>query len=352
MHILKRISVLVALHLQRVTWLGILVTTLFHYGICWLTFNALGENELTQIPRFFYFMNVTGSTVGYGDYSPITTAGQQFLAWYQMPVSIALFGVVLAKISSQIRDFIERNIKGMKDFAHYQQHVIIIGWHVPHTKTLVDCILADKKRENGRIILAVEDETMLHPLQEYKEVDFAVVSSFADSSEQQRLALNTANRVIIYDQNDERTLTTALSIANQVKDECHIVAYFNDAAKAALLDKHYKNIECSTNRAAELLARSMQDPGASRVLNQLLSPNIGATQYTLKVPDIEPVSVAEISRYFKEHYNAMLIAIAHMQSGDDVVLNPAPETLVTSGMYLHYIASERLHSKQLDWQCR
>ncbi len=349
MHILRRISVLVALHLQRVTWLGIWMVTLFHYGVCWLTFHWLGEHDLTQLPRFFYFMNVTGSTVGYGDYSPVTTAGQQFLAWYQMPVSIALFGVVLAKISTQVRDLIDRNVKGMKDFSQYQQHVIIIGWHVPHTKTLVECILSDQKRQNGQIILAVNDDSMTHPLQEYKDVDFAVISNFSDPTEHRRLALKKANRVIIYEQSDEQTLTIALSIASQVKEDCHIVAYFDDAAKAELLDMHCKNIECSTNRSAEMLARSMQDPGSSRVLNQLLSPSMGATQYALKVPAIEPTNIAKLSRHFKEQYNAIIIAIAHLQSGDDVILNPPAETPVTSGMYIHYIASERLHSSQINW---
>ena len=31
-------------------------------------------------------------------------------------------------------------------------------------------------------------------------------------------------------------------------------------------------------------------------------------------------------------------------------LNPDSETLINSGDYLHYIANERIHAEDIDWQ--
>ena len=350
MHIFTRLYLVCTGHLHRVSWPSVLLGTAIHYLICWVAFWLAGEVALWKIPDFFYFMSVVGSSVGFGDMSPTTMAGKLFVAFYQIPATLAIFGTVLGKLIALTRAGIERNINGMRNFNNHSGHVIVIGWHEKQTQKLIDCILSDERRQNGRILLCVKDEELTHPLPDYDQVDFARLSCFSDESEFVRIAAQSANRVIIHGENDEQTLTAALSLSPVVKDDCHIVAYFDNPKNAELLDRYCKNVECGTNRAAELLARSMQDPGSSRVLSHLLNPQTGATQFSLVIPShADDVSVEELSRRMKADNNAILIAVSTMQSGDDVELNPDSARTLKPGYYIHYIASKRLLHDEIDW---
>ncbi|MCL1124472.1 potassium channel family protein [Shewanella surugensis] len=350
MFLFRRIYLLCSVHLHKISWPSLLLGSILHYFICWIALSALGEQQLVQLPQFFYFMSVVGSTVGFGDMSPITTGGQQFVAWYQIPASIGIFGSVLAKLIATAKALIERNINGMRNFSHYNNHVIIIGWHPKGTRKLIDCILSDKRRQNGQILIGVNDDNLIHPYPDNDQVDFAKMLSFSNEEALSRIAVDQANRVIIYGETDDQTLMAALAIAPRVKPSCHIVAYFNDEQNAALLDKHCPNIESGSNRSAELLARSMQDPGSSRVISHLLNPQTGATQFSFRIPEnVDSCTVGQLWQQMKNDNNATLIAISTMMSGDDVELNPPAERQLTSGHFIHYIASERILASEVNW---
>lgn len=350
MFLFRRIYLLCSVHLHKISWPSLLLGSILHYVICWIALSALGEHALVQLPQFFYFMSVVGSTVGFGDMSPVTVGGQQFVAWYQIPASIGIFGSVLAKLIATAKALIERNINGMRNFSHYNNHVIIIGWHPKGTRKLIDCILSDNRRQNGQILICVNDESLTHPYPDNDQVDFAKMLSYSNEDALGRIAVDSANRVIIYGETDDQTLMAALAISPRVKPSCHIVAYFNDEQNAALLDKHCPNIESGSNRSAELLARSMQDPGSSRVISHLLNPQTGATQFSLMIPDnTPPFTVGQLWQQMRNENNATLIAISTMLSGDDVELNPPAERQLASGHYIHYIASERILATEVNW---
>lgn len=349
MHLIKQVYMFCTLHLHRVTWLSLSSVIGIYFVVSWLGLSFFKETVLTRPAEFFWYMQVTMSTVGYGDVSPSSDGGKLFAALFIIPVGIALFGAIIGKSINSTRIVIERNMNGMSNFSSHSGHVIVVGWH-GHTGTMIDCILSDSRRQNGRILLCVKSDDMTHPMADNSQVDFARVRCFSDPIEMKRIGLSTANRVIIHGDSDEQTLTTALAFSPAVNDSAHIVAYFEDSTSATLLDRHCKNVECGTQRSAEMLARSMQDPGSSRVMNNLLNPQKGATQYAIKVPENTPsTTVAKLSQSLRDDHNALLLATATMLSGDDAKLVPDPSTPIEPGMYIHYIAEKRLFPVEIQW---
>ncbi|TVN18994.1 two pore domain potassium channel family protein [Vibrio cholerae] len=351
MILIRKVYQVLTHHLHKVTWSSLLGVVGVHYAICWVGFYLCGELELIKPVNFIRYMSVSGSTVGFGVLTPVTDPGSLFMAIYQLPVSLAIFGALLGKMINQTREIIERNMNGTSDFSNLKKHVIIIGYRGKETAELIKCIMSDKRRQNGQILLCVKDSPLTHPLSELADVSFVKVSSFSDANELHRIAANTANRVIIHAENDEQTLTASLSLSTAVNDQCHIVAYFDSPTNAELLDKHCKNVECGTNRTSSLLARSMQDPGSSRVISQLLNPQTGATQFSLQVPTLHsPVSTGQLSDRMRKMNKATLIAVSTLQSGDDVVLIPDDDHMIQSGHYIHYIAANRILVDEVNWQ--
>lgn len=348
-YILKRFVVLLRSHIDQVSWQSVVLATCFHMLLTWSLLLLANEQALIPPSTFFYYYTVTTSTVGYGDFSPTTDFGRWIVALIQIPFGLALFGVLLGKTGQTVTYLIRRAMTGDKNFAHSNNHIIIFGWHNTRTKKMIDYILADTKRSDRRILLAVTEQ-MEHPFLTNENVDFARLTSFTDLGELERVAIRHADKVIIDGQDDDQTFTTALRISRIVKKECHISAHFLDETKVEMLLEHCHNVECSSTKSAEILVRSMQDPGSSRVQEELLSTLHGDTQFSLQIPSgTKAMEFGKLFHHFKYDHDAILLGVAHNLSAKSMDLNPPLDYAVNAGDILHYIAQERVLSNEVDW---
>ncbi|WP_462153362.1 potassium channel family protein [Pseudoalteromonas piscicida] len=347
--IFKRLVVLMRAHVDKASWQLLFMATLIHMSVTWGLLWLSNESALLPLSTFFYYYVVTTSTVGYGDFSATTDFGRLVVAIIQIPFGLALFGVLLGKAGQFVTYWVRRGMTGEKDFAHLQNHIVIFGWHDVRTKKMVDYILGDNKREDRKIVLAVT-EAMEHPLLSYPEVAFARLTSFTDDEQLSRINIERADKIIIDGDDDNQTFTTALKLSRVVKPEAHISAHFLDDSKALLLREHCKNVECSASMSAEILVRAMQDPGSSRVQEELLSTLHGDTQFSLALPaEVSCLTFGDIFGYFKQHHDATLLGVAHDINALNMDLNPPLDYNITGGDILHYIAPQRVLTSEVDW---
>lgn len=349
--IFKKIISMLQKHVNDLSWLFLVIVLMFHVLLTWLGLTLSGENQLTEFDVFPYYYVVTTSTVGYGDFSPTTAAGRVWVWVFQIPMGLALFGAFLGKAGQGFTLFFRRKIMGNGDFSHYNNHIILFGYREGTSKSIVQHILADKNRLPRKILLCDITQSE-HPLQEFLEsTDFLKLTSYTAKSELNRSGLANAARIIILGRSDDETLTSALQISVLAPSDCHITAWLNDPSKVELLRAHCPNIECSSSRIAESLVRSMQDPGASRVQEQLLSSLTGDTQYALQIPKelARQFSYQDLFSGFKTHYDATLLGVAKEKNGNQLELNPKFDTVITCGDFLHYIGNYRLASEDIDW---
>ncbi|KMT65696.1 potassium channel protein [Catenovulum maritimum] len=349
--IFKRFLIYVQRHLNYLSWPLLSIIIALHFCLTWLGLFQAEETALTNWHVFPYYYVVTTSTVGYGDFSPSSEAGRVWVWLFQIPFGLALFGTLLGKVGQTIKHFLDRSIMGEKNYHNYHGHILLLGYSRKFSHQIVEHILADKLRESRRILLCDINQAE-HPIQDRLDwVDFAKLSSFTQTDELDRIAVSTADRVIILGETDDQTFTTALKIAPLVHPNCHITAWFVDDSKIDLLQQHCPNVECTSSRVAETLVRSMQDPGASRVQEQLLSASNGDTQYCIQVPQSQETEILFESLFmaFKNQFNATVIGIARDKHATELILNPELHMTVRSGSYIHYIAKQRIRSHEIDW---
>ena len=147
---------------------------------------------------------------------------------------------------------------------------------------------------------------------------------------------------IVFRDSDDRTLATCLSIA-ATKTHAHIVAWFENQEMVTLLQSHCPQIECDSNISMELLVRSAQDPGSSRVQQQLLSTLVGPTQYSMRVPDnFAGTSFGQLLEFFKVRYEAIVLGVADSTTGNNLHLNPPSSYRVKAAQVIYYIAAQRI----------
>ena len=163
-------------------------------------------------------------------------------------------------------------------------------------------------------------------------------------------AVANAFFIIAFGHDDNETLAAALGAA-AVNGEAHLVAYFDQQSFADLLKAHCPRAESNVSLSVEMMVRSAQDPGSSRVQRQLLSTLEGPTQFSLQVPpDANPVTYGALFTELKRRHDATLFGIAKSTLGDDLILNASLDARVGPGMILYFMADRRIDPAQIDWR--
>ncbi|WP_116475397.1 potassium channel family protein [Zobellella maritima] len=335
---------------RRLSWQNLMVLLLLQGGGSWLLLHLAGETELAAPSVFFYYNAVVISTVGFGDYSPVTDAGRWAVALYQIPFGLLVFGSFIGKLTQTLVTWVRRGMSGKADYSHFSGHTLLFGWNGMQTERIVDLLLADSASREQEILLCVTQD-MEHPFPERDQVKFAHLQSFTNPEELARVGLARAGRILVDGEDDDQTLTTSLALSAKAAPEAHLCAWFTEASKAELLRLHCPNVEVSSSKEAEILVRSLQDPGASLIQEQIFSTLLGPTLYRIQVPQSAgALTYGNLLSRFKQQHNATLLGTSSQASGQDITLNPAAEAPVHGGCFLYYICPERLQSTDISWE--
>lgn len=347
MQFFSKIKVVLLKHFMSLSWYTLLLALLIYLGSSWLLLNFAGEKDLVAHTDFIYWMLVTASTVGYGDLSPTTVAGKYIVALYVIPFGLSLFALVVGRIASFFSYQWRKGIRGLKT-VNCENHILVIGWNESRTLHLLKLLQRDLTSGSGQsvkdnLVLCVKSD-IENPMPD--DIGFVKVMSFTEDTDMERAAVAKAKSIIIDNQDDDVTMTTALYCSAQNPD-AHIIAYFKQDGLDKLLKAHCPNIECMPSVAVEMLAKSAVDPGSSALHHELLDVEKGMTQYAIVYRGDKPIKVGDIFTKFKQTYQATLIGLAPQGNKSDLALNPDLEQSVQSGDRLYYIADERIMG--VDW---
>ncbi len=344
--ILSRIGKRLYRRIASLSWDTVLFVTLFHFAVSWGLMAFVGGEKIASSEIFWYFYATTAATVGYGDYSPVTAAGRAIAVFWIMPGGISLFTTIIAKIVQQISDKWRKRLRGLTSYENLTDHIVILGWHGARTLRMLDLIRGGQ-REHEREIVLCSAQSIENPMPD--QVRYVQGAALNEPDLLHRAAVKNAKYIIVLGHGDDETLAAALG-AGAVNNQAHIVAYFDQKSFADLLKVHCPHAECNVSLSIEMMVRSAQDPGSSRVQRQLLSTLEGPTQFSIQVPaDAKSVSYGALFTALKSEHDATLFGVANTALGDDLVLNAPSEHRIDPGMILYFMAAKRIEPSQIDW---
>lgn len=338
--LLYKVRRLLASLFLRASVTTVLAATAVYVLGCYVLLSVAGEADIVAPENFFYWLVVTASTVGYGDFSPTTPSGKLAVSLWVIPLGLSLFAMIVTRVGFGISEFVQRGKKGLRKMKH-EHHTVIIGWNGARTLRLIELLLSKTNGDASDIVLCVEAD-IENPMPH--KIDFVRVESFSHAESMQRASLDKAARVIIDNPLDDVTLTTAL-FCDKLSPNSHKTAYFQDENVGELLRAHCPNIECIPSVAVEMLAKSSLDPGSARLHRQLLDSTYGMTQYSVVYQGAEPLSAGALFDHFKHELAATLIGVR--RTGEQkIAINPGLNENVAAGDTVYYIAAERLPEKR------
>ncbi len=238
-------------------------------------------------------------------------------------------------------------MRGLSSYENLSDHIVILGWHGSRTQRMVDHIRGDTGEEEREIVLCAADD-IENPMPD--QVHFVRAPALNSPDLLRRAAVAQAEYIIALGNNDNETLAAALGAA-AVNGNAHMVAYFDQRSFADLLHAHCPHAECNVSLSIEMMVRSAQDPGSSRVQRQLLSTLEGPTQFSLKVPeDAGQVNYGVLFSELKTKHDATLFGVAESALGDDLILNAPTDHRIDPGTILYFMAARRIEATEIDWQ--
>ena len=324
--------------LQRMQWQVVFAVVVFYGASSWLLLYWAGEEDIINNDVFFYWLIVTGSTVGYGDYSPTTVLGKWVVALWVLPLGLSIFGLAAGRIITFVSQQWRKGLMGLKTL-HIENHILVIGWNGSSTLGLLNLLLREERFGEGRRIVLCSNNDIENPMP--GDIDFVKVNSYSHEEAMQRTALMKASCIIIDAPDDHTTMASAL-FCNNYNPDVHTIVYFDDDSLYSLLKKHCPQIECAPSVATEMLAKAAVDPGSSMLHHELLNVDDGMTQYSVVYPEDQPkIAVERLFMRFKTDYEATIIGVKQPRE-QRLCLNPALDLDIEPGATVFYIADERL----------
>lgn len=319
---------------------NLILISLFYFVASWVLLYLAGEEALTEnLSTFIYYLMVTASTVGYGDYSPQTDFGKWIVVLFVIPGGLSLFAAILGRIASGAIEYWRAGILG-KRRVRVENHILILGWNGQRTIHLIRML--QHEEEGKRPIVLCSRSDIENPLP--GEIQFVRVNSYTDSQQMQLANVADASCIVVDNLEDDITLSASLYCAN-INPNAHLLAYFKDEALGHLLSQHCPKAECIPAVGAEMLAKAAVDPGSSALHQELLASTRGMTQYSTIYPQtLTATTVEAVFTHVKKAYQATLIAI---DSGNGIELNPELQREIPAGCKIFYIADERVEA--FDW---
>lgn len=344
--ILSRLTKRLYVRISGLSWDFVIFMTAAHFFTSWIALDAIGGEEIAGSDIFWYFYATTATTVGYGDYSPVTAAGRLVTILWIMPGGIALFTTIIAKVVQLISGRWRKRMLGLANYEELSDHIVILGWSGAKTERMVEHIRGDTDGGDREIVLCATG-TLENPMPDQVRYVRALALNTPDLL--RRAAVAQAAYVIVLGENDSETLAAALG-ASAVNAEAHMVVYFEQRSFADLLHAHCPHAECNISLSIELMVRSAQDPGSSRVQRQLLSTLEGPTQFSLTVPkDVGEVRYGLLFTALKTQHDVTLFGMAETALGDDLILNAPSNQRISPGAILYFMAARRIEPSDIDW---
>lgn len=306
-----------------------------HALASWAMLAVAGEEKLTPASAYIYWYATTAFTVGYGDLSPQTAAGRLLTAAFIFPGAIAIFTTIVAKTLNGLANFWRRRRNGKGDYRRMSETIVLVGFDPSRTPKMIDELHADLGGRSRIVLLTHKELADPDPRAIYVRA-----RSLTAHDDLTRAGVQNASRIAVFADTDAETLAAALAVAAQAQS-AHIVAYFQDRDSAHLLALHCPRVECIVSPGPELVMRSVQDPGASRVLSALISQlDDSATLFSLRWPADRRATFREAAQRFLDE-DATLLA---WQGADDLApsFHIKDNMEVGAGARLFYVAERRL----------
>jgi voltage-gated potassium channel len=305
--------------------LGVTALILFCGATALYLFEYGANKTVGSFLDAIYWAVISMTTTGYGDIAPITPGGR-IVAIIVVLSGLVLLSIVTATIASVLVEKKIREGKGLETI-NFKDHIVLCGWN-NNAEELIEGLLRSMANKKFQLVMVNElSEGEVETLKyKYRENHFRFLrGDFANEDVLARANITEAQSAILLadisgqrslENADERTVLATLAIKSMAPGVKTCAELLNPENRAHLKRANVDEIVIRGEHIGNLMAGAVVSPGLPRVIYSILSPEDDNNLWKVEIPPrLIGKAVAELSAYFKEQHQALLIALLTEKRG-------------------------------------
>jgi voltage-gated potassium channel len=309
--------------------------------LCFYTFALLffeSHDPNSNIKDTFdavWYTIVTLTSVGYGDFYPVTTGGK-ILGLTAVLGSLGVLSFIISKITIKYSEYMEKKKNGHYG-TKFTKHFVIIGWD-SFSKQVTNQIIKSK----NKVIVVTDtknDVDLIHDLYHNALVDVL----YADYNNYEILAkanIEDSSKVFVNFPDDAESLIHIINIQKQYHSIDFVVTLNSTDLKDTFKSVGVSYIVSKNEIASNLVASYIFEPDAAVIIEDLMETS-HADQDTdvvqFKMTSESPFVGSKCLDAFvklKTDFNSVLIGIAKGDASKEIIKNPNGSVPIELNDYL------------------
>jgi len=222
--------------------------------------------NIKNLSDTYWYSLVTLTTVGYGDFFPVTFWGR-FIGMAFVLGSLGMLGYVLTELNLKISEYIKKREMGYFGTT-MKNHCIIIGWNTFSKQVAEQIIKADEN-----LAIVVDSEADLKAIKQlYTEKNcFVLLSELNDFDNLNKVNITDSKRVYISFENDTDTLVYTISLKKKYEFVKCVVAIENIELKTSFNYLGVQFIIPKKEIVSKFIASYIFEPNVALLTEDLIS---------------------------------------------------------------------------------
>lgn len=328
----------------RILILGLLAYGIFVFALYWVESGAEGSNIHSVIDAVWYSI-VTLTTVGYGDFFPVTGPGKVLGIAFILG-SLGLLGLLIGRATEHFTELKENRKMGYHG-TKFTNHIVIVGWNDFSREVVHQLINSDRQ---VAIVTDQKDHIDLIYGSFGNDDVFVLFSDWRDTSNFDKLNLSQASVVFVNLPNDTDNLVAMLNVKKVNGKVDFVVALESSDLRDTFVSAGCTHVLSKNALAARLIASYTYEPDVALFTNDLITSTIYKAENEF---DIQQYRITEknpfVNRNFgyafqtlKKEYNVIAIGLCKTRDGQrELIKVPKDDTLLETGDYLIVILNGR-----------
>lgn len=317
-------------------WIIGIVILIIVLSLLLVHFESQADGSINSFGQALWYMVVTLTTVGYGDFYPVSNSGK-IIGYIYVISSLGVIGFLFSTISNKIISMQEERKLGFHGTS-YEDHIIIVGWG-EFSKLVADEISHTNK--NMAIITDKKDDIDLIYEKYGRDNIFVLFSELQNFEALQKVNAAKASVAFIGLHDDSDALLYVLDFKKNYPEPDIVVSLQKSQLKDTFRTAGVTYVIARNEIASKLVASYIFEPDVADLNIDLISTSRNENEYDIQeycVLPNNPFSGSRCKEAFykiKEDFNCILIGITKFKQGKrEILTNPAGETLIEQGDYL------------------
>lgn len=318
-------------------WLGAFVLYfLIVFGLVFFEQQAPTGNIKTMADGLWYSL-ITLTTVGYGDYYPVTTMGKVF-ALLIILSSIGVLGYLIGRISSAISEYLTRQKMGLNG-TDLENHFVIIGWDDFANKIVNEIV---KSKNKLAVVTDIKDDIeAIQSIYSGKEM-FTLFNDHKDYEGLKNANIENSSNVFVNFNDDTETLVYIINLQKRYPKLDFVVLLNSGDLKETFESIGVKHTIAKNEITSKLVASYLFEPDVAMFTDDLMSTSNNEKDMDLlqfKVVSDNPFKGRSYMDAFvevKQKYNGVLLGLSRNAT---LIKNPGVEESIHEDDYLVMMAN-------------